>query len=226
MVMKQIERIFLGTLDPHPWRRLAWVAISFFSLFYLSVILSFLLLPDGALRGKHPIVSSLTLAPDFWTSALQIFSYNLMPTTVVAGGNLFAAPSRLVGGRLLPQGYLGLWALALLTGAYLGSWSFEIVTPAPPFWERLVHPLDIVHNSGLIEQAGYIAAATASARWSRVWSREGTVAALEGGLSFKAAEWGLLVLGLALVATGALVESRAILEVTTEASTLPLPNQP
>lgn len=224
--MRLIERILIGTLDPHPWRRWAWLCLSFFSLFYGSVILSFLLLPDGFLRGKHPIVSSLTLAPDLWISALQIFSYNLIPTAVVAGGNLFAAPSRLAGGRLLPQGYLALWALALLTGAYLGSWSFEVVTPAPPFWQRLVHPLDILHNSGLIEQAGYIAAATASARWSRVWGQDRAVSVLEGGLSLKAAERGLLVLALGLVAAGALVESRAILEVTSKASTLPVPDRP
>ena len=222
-----VERILLGTLEPRPWRRFAWLCLSFFSLFYLSAILSFVVLPDGFLRGRHPLVSSWTTAPDLWRSTLQIFGYNLMPTGVVVGGNLFASPSRLARGRLLPQGYLALWALAILTGAYLGSWSFEVVTPAPPFWQRLVRPLDIVHHSGFIELTGYILAATASARWARLRGR-GLPAdpALPGGPGLTPAERAFFLFALALIATGAWVESRAILEVTGNSLLLPPSGSP
>ncbi|HEY8531906.1 MAG TPA: hypothetical protein VIL08_06625 [Limnochorda sp.] len=213
--MRLLKRIFAGTLDPHPWRRFGWVWLSFFVFFFLSVIVSFLVLPEGFLRGKHPIIRSLELSPVVWIAALQIFAYNLMPTAVVAWGNLYVAPSRLVGGRLMPQGYLALWALALYTGAILGSWSFELVTaPGPPLWLRMLRMLDITRRSGLLELTGYVAVAAASARWSRVRDGHRVVSALGGRTSLQAAEWGLLVLGLALVATAAMVESRSIVEVT------------
>lgn len=214
--MRLLEQIQSGTLDERLSRRIASLFITFFALFYLSVLLSFLLLPDGFLRGKHPLTSSWTTSPNLWISTLQIFGYNLVPTAVVVGGNLFSVPSRLVGGHSLPQGYLGLWCLALLTGAYLGSWSFEVETPAPPFWQRLAHPLDIVHHSGFIELSAYILAAAASARWAR-FRVQPDGRTIRGYPSVAPGERLVLLLAMLLLLAGALVESRAILEVTAQA---------
>jgi hypothetical protein len=76
-------------------RRIAWLALGFFAIYVPVNVVSFYLLPEGVLRGSHPVIDRL-----------KIFACNHMPTTLIVAvaGNLLAQESRLVKDRFVPVG--------------------------------------------------------------------------------------------------------------------------
>jgi hypothetical protein len=103
--MSLLRKITNGVTDERVYQRIGWMHVSFFLLYVSVTVLSYYLLPEGILRGKHPIISRLQFSPNMWVSTLQIFGYNLIPTTLIIAGNLLAQQSRWVKERFVPIGY-------------------------------------------------------------------------------------------------------------------------
>jgi hypothetical protein len=53
-----LTKITDGVTDDNVYKRIGWLVVSFFLLFVPVTALSFYLLPEGVLRGRHPIISA------------------------------------------------------------------------------------------------------------------------------------------------------------------------
>jgi hypothetical protein len=160
--MTLLRKIVDGITGEDVYQRIGWLYVSFFALFVPVTVLSFYLLPEGILRGKHPIISALEFSPNLWISTAQIFGYNLIPTFLIIGANLLAQQSRLSEEKYVPIGYTAFWGLTVLFAVVLGTWSFDVVTAAPPLLRRFVRLFDVFHHAGLLEFSAYLLAAAAS----------------------------------------------------------------
>ena len=88
--MNLLRKITDSVTDDDVYKRIGWMYVSFFVLFVPVTVLSFYLLPEGVLRGKHPIISALEFSSNLWTSTLQIFGYNLIHNFLIIGANLLS----------------------------------------------------------------------------------------------------------------------------------------
>jgi hypothetical protein len=111
-----MKRLINGITSDNVYRRIGWMYVSFLLLFLLVNVISHFLLPQGFLRGKHPLVSALRLSPNLWVSTLQIFGYNLIVTSLILGSSLLAEQSRICKDRFIPMGYI------LFLGTYNLIW--------------------------------------------------------------------------------------------------------
>ena len=127
------KKIINGVVDDNIYKRIGWMYVSLFLILKSVSIVSYCLLTDAFLRGKHLIVSRLEFSPTLWISILQIFGYNLIPTSLIMGANLIAQKYRISNGKFVPIGYAAFWSLIILCALYLGTWSFEVVTEAPSY---------------------------------------------------------------------------------------------
>jgi hypothetical protein len=209
-------KIIDGVTDDSVYRRIRWMYVSFFILYVAATVISFYLLPEGLLRGKHPIIRSLEFGPDLWASALLIFGYNLIPTFLILGASLLAQQSKFSEERFVPIGYSAFWGLAVLFGVVVGSWSFELVTPAPPLIHRFVRLFDVLHHAGLLEFSAYLLAAVVSFKFTLWYSDGRTIIANRTwrDVTLQRSEKILLALAFALLLCAALVESYRIIQIT------------
>jgi len=214
--MNPLKRIVNGTVDDNIYKRIGWMYVSFLLIFISVTIVSYFLLPDGILRGKHPIVSALELSPDLWVSTLQIFGYNLIPTFLVIGSSLLAQTSRISKEKFVPVGYIVFWGIIVLAALYLGTWSFEVVTPAPPLCSRLIHGFDILHHAGFYELSAYLLAAVTSFKFTLWYSDGKKVISSKKWKSIKltTSEKIIFVLTFVLLFWGAFIESYGIIQLT------------
>lgn len=214
--MNILRRIIDGTTAESIWKRIIWMYASFFLLLVPIAILSYLFLPEGMLRGKHPIISAFELSSNLWISTLQIFGYNLVFTILVIGANLIARQSRLSTERFVPLGYLAFWGITVTFALYLGTWSQEVVTAAPPIHQRFLRLFDIVNHSGLIELTAYLLAATVSFKFTLIYTDGKREVARRSwrDVSLSMSERILLLLAFALVLCGAIIESYGIMQLT------------
>jgi len=211
-IVKLLNRIICGVTDGSIYRRIGWMAASFFLLFVSVVLLSYAVLPQGCLRGKHPIISQLRFSRTAWVSTLQIFGYNLIPTTLIILANLIAQQSRLVKERYVPVGYTAFWGLTILFAVITGSWSFDVATAAPPLLSRLTRLLDVVHHSGLVEFSAYLLAAVVSFRFT-LWYSDGrriTASRDWHDIKLTGPEKAFLTLAFLLLLCAAYIESLAL----------------
>jgi uncharacterized membrane protein SpoIIM required for sporulation len=215
-MMNLLRKITEGVTDESIYKRIGWMVVSFFLLYVSVTVLSYYLLPEGILRGKHPIISRLQFSPHVWVSTLQIFGYNLVPTTLVIAGNLLAQQSRWVKERFVPIGYTAFWGLTILFAVITGSWSFDVVTTAPPLPYRLVRMLDILHHSGLLEFSAYLLAAVVSFKFTLWYSdRKKIIASRKWrDVNLTQSEKVFLILAFVLLFCGAYIESHGIIQLT------------
>jgi uncharacterized membrane protein SpoIIM required for sporulation len=201
-----------GVTDESVWKRIAWLYASFFALLAPVAVVSYLLLPEGVLRGRHPIISALHLSPILWVCVLQITAYNLLFALLVVAANLIARQSRLSPRRFIPTGYLAFWGITVTAALYLGTWSQEVVTPAPPLHQRLLGLFDVLHHAGLIELSAYLLAAATSFKFTLVYTDGKKVVASRGWrhVELTPCERVLLLLAFLFIVSGAIVESYAI----------------
>ena len=167
---------------------------------------------DGILRGKHPVVSALELSPNLWISTLQIFGYNLIPTSLIIGANLIAQQSRISKEKFVPIGYFGFWCIVIFAGLYLGTWSFEVVTEAPPLYLRLIRGFDVFHHAGFYELSAYLLAAVTSFKFT-LWYSDGKKIVTSRkwrDVRLNSSEKIIFVLVFVLLFCGALIESYGI----------------
>jgi len=208
-----LRRIIYGVTDESIWKRIVWMYVSFFVLFVPVTVLSFYLLPEGVLRGKHPIISTLKFSSDLWTSTLQIFGYNLIPTFLIIGANLLAQQSRLSEGKYVPIGYTAFWGLTVLFAVVVGTWSFEVITAAPSLLRRLARILDVFHHAGLLEFSAYLLAAATSFNFTLWYSNRKEIVASRAwrDTNLTRPEKVFLMLAFVLLLCAAFVESYAII---------------
>jgi len=210
--MNTLKRIIDGTVDDNIYKRIGWMYVSFLLIYISVTILAYLLLPDGILRGKHPVVSALELSPNLWISTLQIFGYNLIPTSLIIGANLIAQQSRISKEKFVPIGYFGFWCIVILAGLYLGTWSFEVVTEAPPLYLRLIRGFDVFHHAGFYELSAYLLAAVTSFKFT-LWYSDGKKIVTSRkwrDVRLNSSEKIIFVLVFVLLFCGALIESYGI----------------
>jgi uncharacterized membrane protein SpoIIM required for sporulation len=214
--MNLFKKITDGVTDESIYRRIGWMVVSFFLLYVSATALSYYLLPEGILRGKHPIISRLQFSPHVWVSTLQIFGYNLIPTTLIIACNLLAQQSRWVKEKFVPIGYTAFWGLTILFAVITGSWSFDVVTTAPPLPYRLVRMFDIFHHAGLLEFSAYLLAAAVSFKFTLWYSdRKRIIASRKWGhVNLTKPEKVFLILAFVLLFCGAYVESYGIIQLT------------
>jgi hypothetical protein len=214
--MNPLRKIIDGATDNDVYRRVGWMYVSFFILYVAATVISFCLLPEGFLRGKHPIIRRLEFSPDLWASALLIFGYNLVPTFLILGASLLAQQSRLSRERFVPIGYTAFWGLAVLFGVVVGTWSFELVTPAPPLFHRFVRLFDVLHHAGLLEFSAYLLVAAVSYKFT-LWYSDGrkiVASRTWKDITLGRSEKVLFALAFALLLCAALVESYGIVHLT------------
>jgi hypothetical protein len=215
-ILNLLRRIVEGVTDVSVWKRVLWMYASFFLLLIPVTVLSYYLLPEGILRGRHPLISALELSPVLWVCVLQIFGYNLVFTLLVVGANLIARQSRLSPGRFIPMGYLAFWGITVTAALYIGTWSQEVVSASPPLHQRLLRLFDVVHRAGFIELSVYLLAAVTSYKFTLAYTDGKKVVASRRwrDVRLTRSEKALLLLAFLLVLCGAIVESRAIANVT------------
>jgi hypothetical protein len=214
--MNLLKRIINGVTDESIWKRIVWMYVSFFVLLVLVTVLSYFLLPEGILRGKHPLISALELSPNLGVSTLQVFGYNLFFTLLVIGANLIARQSRLSTERSVPLGYLAFWGITVTSGLYIGTWSQEVISLAPPLCHRLLRIFDIAHRAALWELSAYLLAATTSFKFTLRYT-DGTREVARRSwrdVTLTTAEWILFVLAFVLLLCGAFIESHGIIQLT------------
>jgi uncharacterized membrane protein SpoIIM required for sporulation len=212
--MNPLTRIIEGVTDESVWKRAAWMYVSFFLLFEPVILLSYYLLPEGVLRGKHPIISALKFSPNLWVSTLQIFGYNLIPTFLIIGASLLAQQSRQSKDRFVPIGYTAFWGLTVMFGVIVGTWSFDIVTAAPPLLNRIVRLFDVVHHSGFLEFSAYLLAAVTAYRITLWYSDRKSIIRTRKWREIRLTGPEKILFGLSLVLLlcAALVESYGIIQ--------------
>jgi len=209
-----LRKITDGVTDENIYKRISWMYLSFFLLYASVTMLSHYLLPEGILRGKHPIISALEFSPNLWISMLQIFGYNLIATLLIIGANLLAQEYRLSKGKFVPIGYTVFWALTVLFAAVVGTWSFE--TAAPPLHYKVVRIFDVFHHAGLLEFSAYLLAAVASFKFT-LWYSDGKriIASRKWkGIKLARSEKACLMLAFVLLFCAAYVESPGIIQLT------------
>jgi hypothetical protein len=211
-----LRKITDGVIDDDVYKRIGWMYVSFFVLFVPATVLSFYLLPEGVLRGKHPIISALEFSSNLWTSTLQIFGYNLIPTFLVIGANLLAQQSRLSEEKYVPIGYTAFWGLTVLFAVVLGTWSFEVITAAPPLLRRFARLFDVFHHAGLLEFSAYLLAAVTSFKFTLWYSNRKEIIASRAwrAIELTRPEKILLILAFVLLLCAAFVESYGIIHLT------------
>ena len=210
--MNTLKRIIDGTVDDNIYKRIGWMYVSFLLIYISVTILAYLLLPDGILRSKHTVVSALELSPNLWISTLQIFGYNLIPTSLIICSNLIAQQSRISKEKFVPIGYFGFWCIVILAGLYLGTWSFEVVTEAPPLYLRLIRGFDVFHHAGFYELSAYLLAAVTSFKFT-LWYSDGKKIVTSRkwrDIRLNSSEKIIFVLVFVLLFCGSLIESYGI----------------
>ena len=215
--MNQLRRIVDGVTDESIWKRIVWMYASFFVLLVPTTVLSYFLLPEGILRGKHPIISRLEFSPNLWTLTLQVFGYNLILTFLIIGANLLANQSRLSKKQFVPMGYLLFWVQTALFAVYLGTWSLGVAPVAPPLHRRIfVRLFDIAHNAGLLEFSAYLLAATTSFRFTLWYSDGKKIVASRNwrDVTLAMSERILLALAFVLLLCAAFIESHRMIQLS------------
>jgi hypothetical protein len=188
--------------------------VTFFLLLMGVTLVSYALLPEGILKGKHPLTSRLRFSTDRWTVMLQIFGYNLILTFLIMAANLIAQQSRFSRERFVPVGYVVFWVNTALFGIYVGTWSFGIATTPPPLGRRVLGMLDVTHRAGLLEFSAYLLGAATSFKFTLWYSDGRTIVESRRwrDVMLTATEKILLALAFVLLLVGAFVESRRVIQ--------------
>lgn len=191
--------------------RIAATYILFMAVFFTITVVSYFLLPEGLLRGKHP-AQNWDTSNHLLLSTLQIFLFNQLSVVVILIGNIFSSrknPEQ----NFLPIGYLAFFAQISINAVTLGTWSFSVITEAVPLLDRIVRTFDIFHRAGLWEMSGQLLILCATAKISIIMT-DGNKTSVrswkEVGLSKQ--EVFILLAGLIFMLTGAFIESFSIIK--------------
>ena len=191
--------------------RIAFCTICFLGLFLAATILSYFLLPEGILIGKQS--ANFETSANIFYSSIQIFMWNMISVTVIVIGSLFAQ-KKIEDKNYLSIGYTVFFVLIIINAVTLGTWSFSVQTEAVPLMERIVGFFNIINNGGLLEMLGqlFIVTSLASISIILINAKKTTTKKLSDIKLNKFEKIGVLI-GIALIYLGALIESVAIVSV-------------
>ncbi len=189
--------------------RLIWASLFLFVLFFGTVTVSHLLLPEGLLKNKNPL-QNWDGSDNILVLALQIFGYNLLSVFVISLASLFG--SRKEGeARYFSAGYAAFFTLIIINSVVLGTWSFAVESEAVPLAERIICSFDLTRRAALWEMMGQLLITCANARIAVVLSSgKSTVKRSFKEVSWSRGEKVAQLLGLVLMLVGAAVEGIAI----------------
>ena len=129
-----------------------------------SWALSYLLLPEGILRGRtaaQMLAGDDLLGGSVWLEGLRIFGLNLLIMLIV-----MVAPNFIRNTNRYPIGYTTVIAIAMIYGVTLGTDSFTI-----PMGGKIAPTLALFGRSGWLEISAYVLAVASTysiARWQIV----------------------------------------------------------
>lgn len=126
------------------FRRFIWMWVLSFSIFSLAWVASYLVLPQGVLRGKLPSTALLGEDVDIVSTFLKIFLFNF-----IVGGIVFSLCNLFRVGNV-PLGYVAIWGQILIFGLLKGTNSF--IYP----YETMLASLIGFLRTGLWEFTSYI----------------------------------------------------------------------
>lgn len=192
------------------WIRFLVSVCFFFALFFIVVVASYIILPEGVLKSKNPLANFDT-SRNIAISTLQIFSYNLLSVLAIIFASLFSFSNR--NDSFLSYGYLALGVQFTINAVVLGTWSFSATNlAAPDLHVRLLRTFDIFHRSGLWEMMGQLMIACALARISFIRTNGKSVEHRPfRDIRVSNIEIATILLGLLLMLIGAMIESHAII---------------
>ena len=189
--------------------RILFCYLFFLVLFFGITIISYYLLPEGLLKNKNPLQDWETSKNTF-ISTLQIFFYNQLSVIVVIFGSLFGKKKE-KDINYFSIGYLAFFAQICINGIVLGTWSFSMGTEAVPLISRITRTFDLLHRAGLWEMSGQLLITCAAAHISTVLTNgKDTITKSFKDIHLSKGEKLVLLIGLVLMLTGAVVESIAI----------------
>ncbi len=108
----------ISLVDSSLFKRFIWMWILSFSIFFLAWIAGYLILPQGALRGKLPGTWLLGEDIDVLSTFLKILLFNSL-----IGGIVFSLCNLFRVGDV-PLGYVAIWLDILVFGLLKGTNSF------------------------------------------------------------------------------------------------------
>ena len=203
-------RYFRGKLGGESLRdRVFFAFLLFLTLFFGVMFLSHFLLPEGVLKNKNPL-QQWEESRDVLVLTIQIFSYNMLSVLFILLGSLFGSKREGQDGYF-STGYVAFFTQIVINGLVLGTWSFSLAGAPVPLIDRLIRTFDLLHRAGLWEMMGQMLIACAAARIAilRTCGKETEKRRLRD-VRLTTAEGWTIVLGLVLMAAGAIVESFAI----------------
>lgn len=190
-------------------KRICSTAILFLIVFFGVTIISYYFLPEGLLKNKNPLQSWETSDNSF-ILALQIFFYNQLSVLVIVLGSLFGQKKEWET-NYFSFGYLAFFTMICINGIVLGTWSFSVESEPAYLPGRIIRTFDLVHRGGLWEMAGQLLITCSTAHIAVVLTNgKKTVARKIRDIYLAKSEKATLVIGVAFILIGAVVESIAI----------------
>lgn len=189
--------------------RIIWSTIVFFLVFISIVFISYFLLPEGLLKNKNP-AQNWNPSSNTLVLTLQIFLYNLISVIAIFLASLFSSKKK-NDKSYLSVGYTVFYTLISINAIILGTWSFSVESIVVSLLDRVVNLFDIVHKAALWEMVGQLFITCAIAQISIFKSCEfNTVKSSFKEIKLKKTEKIVLIIGIAFMLIGAIVESVAI----------------
>ena len=189
--------------------RIIWSTIVFFLVFISIVFISYFLLPEGLLKNKNP-AQNWNPSNNTLVLTLQIFLYNLISVIAIFLASLFSSKKK-NDKSYLSVGYTVFYTLIFINAIVLGTWSFSVESKAASLLDRVVNLFDIVHKAALWEMIGQLLITCAIAQISIFKSCEfNIVKSSFKEIKLKKTEKIVLIIGIAFMLIGAIVESVAI----------------
>ncbi len=196
----------ISLVDSSLFERFIWVWILSFSIFFLAWIAGYLILPQGTLRGKLPGTGLLGEDIDVLSTFLKILLFNFL-----IGGIVFSLCNLFRVGDV-PLGYVAIWLDILVFGLLKGTNSF--IYP----YETILASFIGFLRTGLWEFSAYILMTCSTVNFA-IYRQEswlsGKVTRIKQWQDVKLSrtEKGTYVIGVAILAFSAFLESLAIFNV-------------
>lgn len=189
--------------------RILWSVFLFFILFFAIVVLSYYVLPQEFLKGKHPLQNWNT-SKNIFVCSMQIFWFNSISAIVMVAANLFSQKKG-YHKNYVAIGYVAFFVLVCFNAVVLGTWSFSVESTPVPLWGRILRTFDLVHRAGLWEMLGQLLIVSATTPIGIVITNgtETTTRSIRSVHLTKAELW-VLISGILFMLVGAIVESIAI----------------
>lgn len=195
--------------SPHVKERLLWSIFIFFVLFFSVVVLSYYVLPQEFLKGKHPLQNWET-SKNIFVCSMQIFWFNSISAIVMVAANLFSQ-KRSCHRNYVAVGYVAFFVLVCFNAVVLGTWSFSVESTPVPLWGRILRTFDLIHRAGLWEMMGQLLIVSATTPIGIVLTNEKeTTTRSIRSVHLTKAELCVLISGILFMLAGAVIESIAI----------------